>query len=457
MPSSFAPGIFVDEVLRSPTGVTEVETARAAFIGHTAQAKRAVAGDLHLRPTPISSLAEFQRLFGGPHTPDIHITLTSQAGGLAAAVVAAASYVLFDALKLYFANGGQRAVVVSVGSYTEAIELTTLSAGLDVLAAQEGPSLLVCPEAVRLSPDDYGTLVQAMLLQCSVVKNRFAVIDFLGGHAWPDAPTLQAHRALLGSQQLMHGAAYYPSVCSSDTLAVKRDKSNVMVSMDAAAPVPLGTLSRSRRAALRAAYQAAQAALLATRVVVPPGGAVAGVFARTDVQRGVWKAPANEALVAVLRPQVVMTDAQQELLSRDDSGKGINAIRSFTGRGTLVWGARTLAGNDNEWRYVPVRRFFNMVEASIVASTAWVVWEAHDAITWARLRTMVENYLVLKWRDGALAGAKPEHAFFVQCDLGSSMTEADIQAGRLVMRIGMAALRPAEFIVLSLTWQMQRG
>jgi uncharacterized protein len=445
-----APGVFVDEISPFPEAVNEVPTALPAFIGHTERAQRKSAGDLHLHPTQVNSLAEFQKLFGGPHTPNIHVTLTSLGADFTATVTSAASYALFDALKLYFGNGGQVCVVVSVGSYADPIQLDKLSAGLDALAVAGEPTLLVCTESVRLPVDDYGSLVQAMLLQCSVVKNRFAIIDFFGGDVWPDATALQAHRAQLGSQHLMHGAAYYPNLVSSDKPALKRDKSNVQVSIDGAAPVLLGTLSRARRQA----HQAALAALLNAPVRVPPSGAVAAVYARTDAQRGVWKAPANVALASVLRPQVVLNDAQQEPLTRDDTGKGINAIRSFTGKGTVVWGARTLAGNDNEWRYVPVRRFFNMVEASIKNSTAWVVLEANGPATWARLRAMVESYLMIKWQEGALVGSKPEHAFFVRCGLGSTMTEQDITAGRLLVQIGMALVRPAEFTSININYQL---
>mgnify|MGYP001813752621 CR=1 FL=1 len=120
----------------------------------------------------------------------------------------------------------------------------------------------------------------------------------------------------------------------------------------------------------------------------------------------------------------------------------------------MVWGARTLAGNDNEWRYIPVRRFFNMVQESIKKSTTWVVFETNDANTWNRVRGMVDNYLIQKWREGALAGAKPDEAFFVHCGLGTTMTQKDISEGRLIIEIGMALVRPAEFIILRIAHKM---
>jgi phage tail sheath protein FI len=140
-----------------------------------------------------------------------------------------------------------------------------------------------------------------------------------------------------------------------------------------------------------------------------------------------------------------------------DTGKSVNAIRSFSGKGILVWGARTLDGNSNEWRYISVRRFFIMVEESVKKATAAFVFEPNDANTWIRIRAMIENYLTLLWRQGALAGAKPEHAFFVKVGLGQTMSAIDILEGRLIVEIGMAAVRPAEFIILRFSHKMQES
>ncbi len=189
---------------------------------------------------------------------------------------------------------------------------------------------------------------------------------------------------------------------------------------------------------------------------VPPSGAVAGVYAAVDESRGVWKAPANVSLVSVTGlTQILDNDDQEDLNVDPNFGKSINAIRPFTGRGILVWGARTLAGNDNEWRYVSVRRFFIMVEESLKKATLWAVFEPNDANLWVKVKSMIENYLTEKWRDGALAGAKAEDAFFVNVGLGETMTSQDILEGRLIVEVGMAVVRPAEFIVLRFSHKMQ--
>lgn len=188
---------------------------------------------------------------------------------------------------------------------------------------------------------------------------------------------------------------------------------------------------------------------------LPPSGGVAGIYARVDNARGVWKAPANESLNSVSGPSVQISSEEQSNLNVDAvAGKSINAIRSFTGKGTLVWGARTLMGNDNEWRYVSVRRFFNMVEESCKKSTEPFVFEPNDANTWVKVQGMIENFLTVLWRQGALQGAKPEHAFYVAVGLGKTMTALDILEGRMIVEIGMAVVRPAEFIILQFSHKM---
>lgn len=191
-------------------------------------------------------------------------------------------------------------------------------------------------------------------------------------------------------------------------------------------------------------------------VQLPPSTAIAGVYAKIDNTRGLWKAPANVALNLVEKPSVSISSNQQKALNIDaGSGKSINAIRSFTGKGTLIWGARTLAGNDHKWRYIAVRRFFNFVEESVKKSTEQFVSEPNDATTWVKVKVIIENFLTNQWRNGALSGSKPEYAFFVKIGLGESMTAQDILEGKMRVVIGMALIRPAEFIILKFSHKMQ--
>jgi uncharacterized protein len=199
-------------------------------------------------------------------------------------------------------------------------------------------------------------------------------------------------------------------------------------------------------------------AIRSTGYTLPPSGAIAGVYATIDASRGVWKAPANVSLNAVREVRKLRDDELNDLnIPNAGNGKAINAIRLFRGQGILVYGARTLAGSDNEWRYVPVRRLFLMVEESVKKATEPYVFEPNDANTWTKVKGMIENFLLGLWRDGALAGAVPKDAFFVKVGLGQTMTADDILNGRMIVEIGMAAVRPAEFVILKFSHKMQES
>ena len=174
---------------------------------------------------------------------------------------------------------------------------------------------------------------------------------------------------------------------------------------------------------------------------VPPCGHIAGIYARNDNERGVHKAPANEVIRGALSAQTQITKGEQDVLNPT----GVNCIRSFVGRGLRVWGARTLS-SDPAWRYVNVRRLFNYVEESIDRGTQWIVFEPNDADLWARVRRDVTAFLTGCWRDGMLFGATPDESFFVKCDAENN--PADVRdRGQLVIDVGLAPVKPAEFVV----------
>lgn len=175
---------------------------------------------------------------------------------------------------------------------------------------------------------------------------------------------------------------------------------------------------------------------------VPPSGFVAGVFARTDRLRGVHKAPGNETVTGIVGLSQAYTQRRQDLLNPG----GVNLIRAFPGRGTRLWGARN-ATDDTTWRYVNVRRLFNMIETSVDRATQWVVFEPNTAQTWIRVKVSVENFLDQQWRAGALAGTKPEQAYRVRVGLGETMTETDIDLGLIITEVAIAPAKPAEFVV----------
>jgi phage tail sheath protein FI len=204
------------------------------------------------------------------------------------------------------------------------------------------------------------------------------------------------------------------------------------------------------RLSSNAIYNQVKALLNTNYLILPPCSAVAGIIAITDGTKGVWQAPANLALSMTVAPNTDIDHFEQEDLNVDViAGKSINAIRSFVGKGTLIWGARTLAGNDNEWRYIPVRRLFNMIEETIQKGTAFAVFEPNTPFTWLKISSMISNYLESLWKQGALFGGSAGDSFFVNVGLGQTMTENDILNGRMNVEIGIAAVRPAEFIILT--------
>jgi phage tail sheath protein FI len=178
---------------------------------------------------------------------------------------------------------------------------------------------------------------------------------------------------------------------------------------------------------------------------IPPSGHMAGVWARNDDTRGVHKAPANEVIRGVTSLQTQITKTEQELLNP----VGINCIRTFPGRGIRVWGARTMS-SDAEWRYLNVRRLFNYLEESILQGTQWAVFEPNDPALWARIRRTISAFLTNEWRKGALFGLTPEQAFFVKCDAETNPAEG-IDAGQVVCQVGVAPVKPAEFVIFQLS------
>lgn len=307
--------------------------------------------------------------------------------------------------------------------------------------------------------------MQQALSQCDRLKDRFVIMDVTRAKLAYTLTDINAYRVLIGNNSLKYGAAYYPFIKSGLNF-VYSDATVTIAQPDGddagTAPGPLNGLNlanindSTNPQYNTVNYNAIKKRLENLFVTLPPSGAVAGIYAKVDADRGVWKAPANVSINTVVEPILKLDNANQDELNVDPtSGKSINAIRAFMGKGTLVWGARTLAGNDNEWRYIPVRRFFSVVEESVKKSTYWAVFEPNDANTWVKVRGSIENYLTQKWREGALAGATPKEAFFVKCGLGITMTAIDILEGRMNVEIGMAVVRPAEFIILKFSHKLQ--
>jgi len=466
------PGVYVEEISIFPPSVSQVETAIPAFIGYTEKAKKVEDEDLLKVPTRITSLLEYQQYFGGADNEEnlvVNINDDYSSGSLVRTIEAPAPttkspYLMYYSLQMYFANGGGPCYIISVGDYTSGTvsksDLGAANGGLAELAKEDEPTLIVFPDATNVNNvTNFYDIYEEALTQCNKLQDRFTIIDTYN-QASTFAETLRTQISL-GSDFLKYGAAYYPWLRT--TLPYAYDEGEVSIT-HTETDAPGGTTSYDGLAindatvvADTALYNKIKAELGKLRVTLPPSGAVAGIYARVDSTRGVWKAPANVGVMNIVGPDKKVTNEEQDGLNDHPTGKSINVIRTFTGKGTLVWGARTLAGNDNEWRYISVRRFFNMVEESVKKATGQFVFEPNDANTWIKVRAMIENFLTLQWRAGALAGAKPEEAFFVKVGLGQTMTAQDILEGKMIVEIGMAAVRPAEFIILRFSHKMQES
>jgi uncharacterized protein len=471
------PGVFVEEIPKFPPSVAPVETAIPAFIGYTEKAQDAVPGDLHLKPLRIASLVEYEQYFGGPQ-PEQSVTVagavttvngvvTEQKAVASLLESARSKHILYYALQMFFANGGGPCWIVSVnpykGTFGGALVEAELHAGLDEVKKEDEPTLIVIPEAQSLSIADFKTLQDAALAQCAELQDRFVIMDVHGGAISMSDPAANLLTAVgnfrsngIGTNHLKYGAAYAPNIATTLDLLVDESKIDVTITTDgvAAAAVKLDTLE----AGSNALYSLATAAIRDMVCKLPPSSAMAGIYAMVDNSRGVWKAPANVSVANVIEPTIQFTNIEQDQMNVDvTAGKSVNAIRPFIGLGTLVWGARTLAGNDNEWRYINVRRFFIFVEESVKKATNQFVFEANDANTWVKVQGMIENFLTTQWRQGALQGSKPELAFYVAVGLGKTMTPLDILEGRMIVEIGMAAVRPAEFIILRFSHMMAQA
>ncbi|WP_294321235.1 phage tail sheath C-terminal domain-containing protein [uncultured Chryseobacterium sp.] len=568
------PGVYVEELAKFPPSVAQVETAVPAFVGYTAKGPQ--------KPTRISSMLEYENLFGKANQEDFAVAFKD--GVATATQTSVSDYKMYYAMQMYFANGGGPCYIVSVGNYTDPVMADstnpadkTLLKGLELLKKEDEPTLIVFPdlqglvanaddvaaatalETIAVSNktvatdaqtaaqavvasvagadaaaagtaalakantytinntstssqiaayyaaqavaaaaktaalvanatvttvksaaqaaaavfDKYVTiaaqkataatatknaassrfndtsiskvysLYNSALSQAEFMKDRFVIMDVLGDDT--------IFRSKVTGSGLKYGAAYYPNL--KTVLNYDFNEAEVLVT-GVSGIASLEDLKYSNSDL----YNQAKNAIDSKQVIMAPSSAMAGVYAKVDGTAGVFKAPANVGLNYVVAPTEKISQERQDGLNVDVvAGKSINAIRTFTGKGTMVWGARTLDGNSNEWRYVSVRRFFNMVEESVKKSTERFVFEPNTANTWIRVQTMIENFLNQQWRDGALAGSKPEEAYYVSVGLNKTMSAQDILEGRMIIEVGMAAVRPAEFIILRFSHKLQEA
>jgi phage tail sheath protein FI len=335
-------------------------------------------GDLD-KPTIITNWGQFVSKFGRYTTNSPHL--------------APAAYG-------FFANGGRRCYVVRVkdgaidGDYVGADAGPGLRTGLQAFSEIDEVKIVCIPGVTS------DTVQKAMITHCERMKNRFCILDSIEN---ADIDAVKDQKTDVASEK-GYGALYYPWI-----------------------KVAIETLDSGK--------------LKLIQDFVPPSGYVAGIYARSDTERGVHKAPANEIVRGALGIKLAITNREQDVLNPE----GVNCIRAFPGRGIRVWGARTTS-SDALLKYINVRRLLLFLEESIDEGTQWVVFEPNDEKLWLKVKQTITQFLTRVWKDGALMGMTPEKAFFVKCDR-TTMTQDDIDNDRLIVLIGVAPVKPAEFVI----------
>jgi uncharacterized protein len=392
--SYLSPGVYVEEVDRGSKPIEAVGTNTVGFLGESSK------GPIN-EAVLITNWSQFVKTFGDFKECSEHLA---------------------HAIYGFFNNGGSRCFVVNVGAPDHAgpvkakgddkdkkEDKAPVTTGRDgaFIGRDGGPGArtgLKCFEevdeiAILCAPGQTSPAIQdALLSHAETRKDRFAILDS------PETITGGIDK-LPKPRDSKYGAYYFPWIQVYDP-----DKGNIFV---------------------------------------PPSGHIAGVYSRTDSERGVHKAPANEIVRGALGMKYNVSKGEQDLLNP----KGINAIRFMNGA-IRIWGARTLS-SDPSWRYINVRRLFIMVESSIERATQWVVFEPNDHRLWKRVQRTISSFLTLLWRTGALMGTAPEQAFYVKCDEETNPPEV-VDAGQLVVEIGLAPVKPAEFVIFRIG-QMATG
>lgn len=513
------PGVYIVEKDAFPNSVVQVPTAVPAFIGYTEKAING-SKSLINKPMRITSLSEYMEYFGeGPANTftiqevtgaDGDPPVVFEQGGTSQGITMTSThYRMWDSIRLFYQNGGGPCYIVSAGSYEDPITPAVLSGtddaspvptGIATLIKETEPTMLVIPDIMSLTGATAGAdciaVQQQMLSHCGdVMRSRVAILDIFEGHKDrqdPSGDVIDNFRNELGINFMDFACAYYPwietSVVQASELgihtlddagktALQGILTTELIPADAAADDPkyaairenidkivAPELDDDERAhieksfiALSPLYNEILVEIRAQLNLMPPSSAMAGVFTMVDNNRGVWKAPANVSLNSVIKPAVNISHNDQEDLNVTPMGKSINAIRSFIGEGTLVWGARTLDGNSQDWRYINVRRTMIMLEQSIKNAAKAYVFEPNDANTWITVKGMIDNFLYGLWTQGALVGAKPEEAYQVSVGLGSTMTGNDILDGIMRVTVLVALSRPAEFIEITFQQKMQES
>lgn len=484
-----------------PNSVVEAATAIPAFIGITEKAQNGP-DSLSGKPWKITSMTEFRQYFGGAPSPKFVLSVDDarkdvdpapfysllSADGSKAMTVTDQSgpFSLYYQMVMFYANGGDACYIVSVGTYEEGapVDKDKVASALAAMEKEQEITMVLVPEAA--SAPDCKDIQTRVLEHCGKMKNRIAILDVQKKASEKEkmSDRIETFRTNVGDNFLSYGAAYYPWLNTS--VLSDKDIDGSVLTWDFTLPAPdlapffaLGSRfpkyfadtyakiaagdevekNNLHNALLQnlLGYQYVVNAVKYSLNLLPPSAAMAGLYTMVDSTRGVWKAPANVSVNCVDNPSENIDDAMQEDLNMPMNGKAVNAIRSFPGEGTKVWGARTLDGNSQDWRYVNVRRTMMFLDGSVKNAAKAYVLEPNVAATWTNVRSRIDNFLRSIWKRGGLAGAAPEDAYEIHVGLGDTMTATDILDGIMRVTVLVAITRPAEFLEITFQQQMQKS
>lgn len=474
-------GVYIKEKNAFGNSIVEAETAVPVFIGLTEKATDGSKSLLN-QPVRISWMTEYINYFGGAPVHKFNVSVDSGSGKLQENLEGNL-YTFYYHLTLFFANGGGYCYVLSIGDYKNKFADRYAAVKEEIFAAikkVQSITILVAPEAVN---DGSCMNVYTDLLGLCNNKRYFVILDIptIYQKEVEGETDVDKFRSTIGTTNLQFAAAYYPwletSVLSdndineeiinlipnttySDNAMLDDYIKTTFSNMEKADDSRKKQLKKDLHNTLSKNWPAYK--LMMNRVKaflnrLPPSAAMAGVYTIVDNTRGVWKAPANVSISCVNKPEITITDDDQQELNMPMDGKSINAICTFPGDGIKVWGARTLDGNSNDWRYINVRRTMSFLETSVKNAARAYVFEPNDANTWINMKCMIENFLCSVWKRGGLAGAIPEDAYEVHVGLGDTMTGEDILEGIMRVTVLVAMTRPAEFTEIMFQQQMQKS
>ncbi len=476
------PGVYVKEINSFGSSIVASPTAVPVFIGFTEKMTNEKGDTLPLMPgsdnvyapVMVRSVLEYSQSFGEAEQLGTIAVVTKGEGDQAyySSTIEKEGNpytrgFVQPAIANFFANGGGSCYIISLGQYStfsvadvDLVDMDTIKLAINMA---EESTLILPTDLIRYEEANYYNFCNGFIKYCSDSLKQFCVLDVVMSD--PTDPVLneedpENYRTSIGTENLKFAGTYYPYLKSLTPYVYEPDLSNVTLDGEALSTEPADPGVKVESVANDASgegseidngtIESVKTYLASNYINMPASPFMAGIYSRLDNATGVWTPPANVAPTGISGPVVNLTSQQQENFNGNaKTGKSINAIRNFTGKGTLVWGARTNDGNSLDWRYINVKRLFIAMETDISMALEAYVFKPNVFNTWVEVKTMIDSYLFGLYNDGAFAGQTVETSYQVLIGVGETMTEEDLLNGLMKVSIQVAPVRSAEFIELT--------